>query len=63
MFKDFTAVNAKTSSLNILHDDLEEFGFIQKANRKELIGVERQGLVALAPMELQAFKLELRTYK
>lgn len=63
MFKDFTAVNAKTSSLNILHDDLEEFGFIQRTNRKELAGVERQGLVALAPMELQAFKLELRTYK
>ena len=63
MFKDFTIVNAKMSSLNILNDYLEDFGFIQKAIREELIVVEHQGLVSLTPMELQAFKLGLRTYK
>eukprot|EP01018_Ginkgo_biloba_P022636 Gb_26182 [translate_table: standard] len=63
MFKDFTAVNVKASSLNILHDDLEEFGYIEKSHRKDLAGVERQGLLTLAPMELQAFKLELKPYK
>uniref|UniRef100_A0A0D6QZR4 Alpha-mannosidase 2 n=1 Tax=Araucaria cunninghamii TaxID=56994 RepID=A0A0D6QZR4_ARACU len=63
MFKDFSVVNVKASSLNILHDEPEKFGFIEKSHRKDLIGIERQGLITMAPMELQAFKLELKRNK
>ncbi|KAH9290652.1 hypothetical protein KI387_034769 [Taxus chinensis] len=63
MFKDFSAVNAKATSLNTLHDDLQEIVSTEISHRKELIGGEQRGLVTMSPMELQAFKLELRRYE
>ncbi|KAL4185248.1 hypothetical protein AMTRI_Chr10g229790 [Amborella trichopoda] len=62
MFKDFAVLDAKATSLNLLHDDdMERLGYYEHPHRKNLGGGTRDGHVLLLPMELQAYKLELRS--
>lgn len=63
MFKDISMSNAKASSLNNLHEDPKESDYYGKSHRKELISIEKKGSISLAPMELKAFKLELKADK
>ncbi|KAF7802896.1 alpha-mannosidase 2-like [Senna tora] len=55
MFKNITVSKAKATSLNLLHEDPEMLGFTQKFG-----DLAREGQVALSPMEIQAYKLELQ---
>ncbi|XP_077217727.1 golgi alpha-mannosidase II [Tasmannia lanceolata] len=55
VFKDLVVLNAKATSLNLLHDDIEMLGYIEQMG-----DVAQEGHVLISPMELQAYKLELR---
>ncbi|KAL5974268.1 Alpha-mannosidase 2x [Asimina triloba] len=55
IFKDLAVLDVKPTSLNLLHEDTEMLGYT------ETIGDEAQeGHVLLSPMELLAYKLDLR---
>lgn len=55
MFKDLTVSNARATSLNLLHDDTEQLGYIKQFGEGA-----PQGRVNISPMEIQAYKFELR---
>ncbi|XP_042497118.1 alpha-mannosidase 2-like [Macadamia integrifolia] len=55
MFKDLAVLNVKATSLNLLHDDTEMLGYIE-----QLGDVAQEGHAMVSPMEIQAYKLELR---
>lgn len=55
MFKDLSVQNVVATSLNLLHDDIEMLGYDKQSR-----GIAQEGNVLLSPMEIQAFKLELR---
>ncbi|KAJ1390465.1 Glycosyl hydrolase family 38, C-terminal [Sesbania bispinosa] len=55
MFKDLTVLKAKATSLNLLHEDPEVMGFAEQFG-----DLAQEGHVAISPMEIQAYKLELR---
>ncbi|KAJ4972798.1 hypothetical protein NE237_005972 [Protea cynaroides] len=55
MFKDLVVSNVKATSLNLLHDDTEMLGYIE-----QLGDIAQEGRVIMSPMEIQAYKLELR---
>ncbi|TYI75132.1 hypothetical protein E1A91_D07G253800v1 [Gossypium mustelinum] len=55
MFKDLTVLNARATSLNLLHDDTEMLGYTEQFG-----DVARDGRVIIPPMEIQAYKFELR---
>ncbi|XP_043723606.1 alpha-mannosidase 2-like [Telopea speciosissima] len=55
MFKDLAVLNVKATSLNLLHDDTESLGYIE-----QLGDAAQEGHVIMSPMEIQAYKLELR---
>lgn len=58
MFKGLAVLNAKPTSLNLLHEDTEMLGY------SEQIGdVAQEGHIIIPPMEIQAYKLELRPYQ
>lgn len=57
MFKDLAVLNAKATSLNLLHDDPEMLGYIEQTG-----DTTEEGHVLISPMELQAYKLELRLH-
>ncbi|XAR51807.1 Alpha-mannosidase [Bertholletia excelsa] len=54
MFKGLAVLNAKAASLNILHEDTEMLGYTEQ-------DVVQEGHVLISPMEIQAYKLELRS--
>ncbi|KAE9620068.1 hypothetical protein Lal_00040230 [Lupinus albus] len=54
-FKDIIVTKAKPTSLNLLHEVPEEMGFTSQFGN-----VAQEGHVAISPMEIQAYKLELR---
>ncbi|KAF6174497.1 hypothetical protein GIB67_004691, partial [Kingdonia uniflora] len=55
MFKDLVVLNARGTSLNLLHDDIEMLGYLEQFG-----DVAQEGHVAISPMEIQAYKLGLR---
>nr|DAD31066.1 TPA_asm: hypothetical protein HUJ06_009917 [Nelumbo nucifera] len=55
MFKDLAVLNARATSLNLLHDDTEMLGYVEQFG-----DVAQDGHVLISPMEIQAYKLELR---
>ena len=54
MFKDITVSKVKATSLNLMHEDPEILGLTEA-----LRDLARGGHVAISPMEIQAYKLEL----
>ncbi|KAF8010913.1 hypothetical protein BT93_J1524 [Corymbia citriodora subsp. variegata] len=57
MFKGLAVLNARATSLNLLHEDAELLGYAE-----QLADVQ-EGHVIISPMELQAYKLELRPHQ
>lgn len=55
LFKDLTVSNAKATSLNLLHEDPEVMGFSEQFG-----DLAPEGHVAISPMEIQAYRLELK---
>ncbi|CAL0321770.1 unnamed protein product [Lupinus luteus] len=55
IFRDLKVSEAKATSLNLLHEDPEVMGFTDQFG-----DVAQEGQVAMSPMEIQAYKLELR---
>lgn len=55
MFKGLTVLNARATSLNLLHEDTEMLGYSEKVGE-----AAQEGPVLISPMEIQAYKLELR---
>lgn len=55
MFKGLAILNAKATSLNLLNDDIGMLGYPE-----QLEDVSQDGQVTIAPMEIQAYKLEMR---
>ncbi|XP_019161620.1 PREDICTED: alpha-mannosidase 2 [Ipomoea nil] len=55
MFKGLAVLNAKPTSLNLLHDDTEMLGY-----NGHFADGAREGHVLISPMEVQAYKLDLR---
>ncbi|KAF3786241.1 Alpha-mannosidase 2 [Nymphaea thermarum] len=60
VFKDLEILEAKATSLNTLHDDTENVGNIEELQRKQLQEISGEGQVMLYPMELHAYKLDIR---
>ncbi|KDP45423.1 hypothetical protein JCGZ_09672 [Jatropha curcas] len=58
MFKGLAVLNAKATSLNLLHEDTEMLGYSEQVN-----DVAQDGHVFISPMEIQAYKLELRPHQ
>ncbi|OMO68163.1 hypothetical protein COLO4_29856 [Corchorus olitorius] len=58
MFKGLAVLNAKATSLNILHEDTEMLGY-----NEHFGDVAQDGHVTIPPMEIQAYKLELRPHQ
>lgn len=55
MFQGLAVLNAKATSLNLLHDDSEMLGYSGQSQ-----DIAQEGHVLIAPMEIQAYKLDLR---
>ncbi|KAK4281060.1 hypothetical protein QN277_012599 [Acacia crassicarpa] len=55
IFKSPTVLKVKATSLNLLHDDPETLGLAEQFG-----DVAQEGHVEISPMEIQAYKLELR---
>ncbi|KAH9741994.1 alpha-mannosidase 2 [Citrus sinensis] len=55
MFKGLAILNAKATSLNLLNDYIGMLGYPE-----QLEDVSQDGHVTIAPMEIQAYKLEMR---
>ncbi|KAK4272059.1 hypothetical protein QN277_020659 [Acacia crassicarpa] len=55
MFNDIAVSKVKAASLNLLHEDPEILGLAETFG-----DLAREGHVAISPMEIQAYKLELR---
>nr|GME20730.1 alpha-mannosidase 2 [Ipomoea batatas] len=55
MFKGLAVLNAKPTSLNLLHDDTEMLGY-----KGHFADGAREGHILISPMEVQAYKLDLR---
>lgn len=58
MFKELAVLNAKATSLNLLHEDTEMLGYPEQFG-----DVAREGHVSVSPMEIQAYKLDLRPHQ
>ncbi|XP_074279396.1 alpha-mannosidase 2 [Silene latifolia] len=58
LFKELEVMHVKAASLNLLHEDTEMLGYT------ELTGdVVQEGHVVIPPMEIQAYRLELRPHQ
>lgn len=55
MFNGVEVLNARATSLNLLHEDTEMLGYIENFG-----DVAQEGHVLISPSEIQAYKLELR---
>ncbi|XP_050222863.1 alpha-mannosidase 2 [Mercurialis annua] len=58
MFKGLAVLNARATSLNLLHEDTEMLGYSEQVG-----DVSQEGHVSISPMEIQAYKLELRPHQ
>ncbi|XP_021813864.1 alpha-mannosidase 2 [Prunus avium] len=58
MFKELSVLNARATSLNLLHEDTDMLGYTEQFG-----DVAQDGRVLISPMEVQAYKLELRPHK
>ncbi|XWS30317.1 hypothetical protein CRYUN_Cryun24cG0106600 [Craigia yunnanensis] len=58
MFKGLAVLNARATSLNLLHEDTEMLGYTQQFG-----DVAQEGRVIIPPMEIQTYKLELRSHQ
>ncbi|XP_052195608.1 alpha-mannosidase 2 [Diospyros lotus] len=54
MFKGLAVLSARATSLNLLHEDTEMLGYTEQ-------DVAQEGHVLISPMEIQAYKLEIRS--
>ncbi|KAI4347652.1 hypothetical protein L6164_008444 [Bauhinia variegata] len=57
MFNDLAVLKAKAASLNLLHEDPEVMGYMDKSG-----DLAREGHVVMSPMEVHAYKLDLRPH-
>ncbi|KAL6960670.1 Alpha-mannosidase 2x [Sarracenia purpurea var. burkii] len=57
MFKGLAVLNARATSLNLLHEDTELLGYTEQGD------VAQEGHVLISPMEIQAYKLEVRPHQ
>ncbi|KAJ7974489.1 Alpha-mannosidase [Quillaja saponaria] len=55
LFNGLSALNARATSLNLLHEDPETLGYSEQFG-----DIAQEGHVVISPMEIQAYKLELR---
>ncbi|KAM7508098.1 hypothetical protein LguiA_018551 [Lonicera macranthoides] len=55
LFKELAVLNVKATSLNLLHEDSEMLGYGEQSGEDA-----QEGHVLLSPMEIQAYKLDLR---
>ena len=55
MFKGIAVLNARATSLNLLHENTEMLGYNEQVGE-----TAQEGPVIISPMEIQAYKLELR---
>ncbi|EEF44960.1 mannosidase alpha class 2a, putative [Ricinus communis] len=58
LFKGLAVLNAKATSLNLLHEDADMLGYSQQVG-----DVAQEGHVIISPMEIQAYKLDLRPHQ
>ncbi|KAI5341084.1 hypothetical protein L3X38_020358 [Prunus dulcis] len=58
MFKELSVLNIRATSLNLLHEDTDMLGYTEQFG-----DVAQDGHVLISPMEVQAYKLELRAHK
>ncbi|XP_057972357.1 alpha-mannosidase 2 [Malania oleifera] len=58
MFKGLEVLNARATSLNLLHEDIETLGLTEQFG-----DVAQEGHVFISPMEIQAYKLEIRPHQ
>ncbi|KAL5582461.1 hypothetical protein UlMin_014903 [Ulmus minor] len=58
MFKELAVSNAKATSLNLLHEDTEMLGYTEQSGE-----VAQEGHVYISPMEIRAYKLDLRPHQ
>ncbi|XP_021909723.1 alpha-mannosidase 2 [Carica papaya] len=56
IFKDLTVSKIRTTSLNLLHDDMEMLGYVEQSRNIQ------DGQTMISPMEIQAYKLELQPH-
>ncbi|KAG2333908.1 hypothetical protein Bca52824_005088 [Brassica carinata] len=59
LFKDLAATKVKPTSLNLLQEDMEILGYDEQEPPRD----GSQGRVSISPMEIRAYKLELRPHK
>ncbi|CAF1697473.1 unnamed protein product [Brassica oleracea var. botrytis] len=59
LFKDLAATKVKPTSLNLLQEDMESLGYDEQEPPRD----GSQGRVSISPMEIRAYKLELRPHK
>ncbi|PSR87616.1 Alpha-mannosidase [Actinidia chinensis var. chinensis] len=57
MFKGLAVLNARATSLNLLHEDTEMLGYTEQGDATQ------EGHVLISPMEIQAYKLEVRPHE
>ncbi|KAF7113028.1 hypothetical protein RHSIM_RhsimUnG0168300 [Rhododendron simsii] len=57
MFKGLAVLNARATSLNLQHEDTEMLGYTEQGD------VAQEGHVLISPMEIQAYKLEIRPHQ
>ncbi|CAM8903473.1 unnamed protein product [Rhodiola kirilowii] len=58
LFKGLVVSNVKPTSLNLLHEDAELLGYTEQSG-----DIGQDGQIHLSPMEIQAYKLELRPHQ
>ncbi|KAH9602616.1 hypothetical protein KSS87_000023 [Heliosperma pusillum] len=58
LFKDMEVMHVKAASLNLLHEDTEMLGYTELTGDKV-----QEGHVVIPPMEIQAYRLELRPHQ
>lgn len=58
LFQGLVVSNVKPTSLNLLHEDAELLGYTEHSG-----DISQDGHINLAPMEIQAYKLELRPHQ
>ncbi|TYI63587.1 hypothetical protein E1A91_D09G028900v1 [Gossypium mustelinum] len=58
MFNGLAVLNARPTSLNLLHEDMEMLGYTEQIGE-----VSQEGRVIIPPMEIQTYKLELRAHQ
>ncbi|CAA6661402.1 unnamed protein product [Spirodela intermedia] len=58
IFKDLELLNARATSLNLMHNSVEMLGYIEQVE-----DAAQEGHALMSPMEIHAYKLEIRPQK